>query len=306
MVLKDLPSYLKELPLHMILALLWRTMAILGHQTMVRHSHQWLQVDQRHPEASQSTSQMPVTQVVSVLMAHAVQAATLQAVPSVLAQVHRTSRHPWAATRLLHRHLVGQAQRLLRHHRASLLQARASRQPRLHIRQHLQALVKVCRLHHPIIHQRRQAIRLRLQRSVHRLRRTTRRRLLHSVQHHLHRPRHRSIVLLLRCTARQVQRMVVELVQANSRQLRRITLRRLQTLALQARRRPRARHILRRARCTTLLHLVLAVSRVLSTRLPAQCILQRLQRKTNPSRSSNSFAVSPKACIPSLCPKWIH
>ena len=89
-----------------------------------------------------------------------------------------------------------------------------------------------------------------------------------------------------------------ELVQANSRQLRRITLRRLQTLALQARRRPRARHILRRARCTTLLHLVLAVSRVLSTRLPAQCILQRLQRKTNPSRSSNSFAVHQKLAFP--------
>ena len=62
-------------------------------------------------------------------MVDAAQAGTLQAVPSVLAQAHRASPHPWAAIRLPHLHLAGQALGLLLHHRASLRQARALRQP---------------------------------------------------------------------------------------------------------------------------------------------------------------------------------
>lgn len=253
---------------------------------MVLRSPQWLQADQRHLEASQNTSQMLATQAASVLMALAAQVATLLAVHSVSARARLASRRLWVATRQLHHHLVPQALALLLHHRVSLLQVRASHQPRRHTRQHLRALVRVYRLHPRTIHRRHQAIRLRLQRLVHRLHRTTRRRPRPSVRHHPRRLRHLHTALLLRCTAQRVRRMVVvEVVQASSHRPRRTTHQHLRISVRQARHRPQVRRTPRRARCTIPLQQVLAVSRVHSTHPRAQCTLLRLPRKTRFSRS---------------------
>jgi hypothetical protein len=255
-----LRSFSKVPQLLTIQARLWQTTVILGRQTTELHSRQWLRVDQRHLEASPNTSPMLATLVASVRMALAAQVGTLLAAPSELARARLASHQLLVATRLLPHRSVQPAPALPQRPRVSLLQARASHQPRLHTRQHLRALVKVCRQRRRTTPRHRQAIRLRLQRLAHRPLPTIRQHPQRLARHHLRRLHRRSTVLLPRCTAQQARRtVVVEEVQASSRQLRRITRPHLPTSARRARPRLRAHHTRQRARCTTLLLPVLAV-----------------------------------------------